>query len=195
VRKVLIWWELREVVAAWVRAALDAQVGNQTELAERSGVGRETIWRLLKQKTDADPKTLRQLAAVVGAFPTLQASQRALVVARIGQEVTAVTERAGAGHKGEAVPTAHGMQATPSEILKLLEGLPEPVQREALVRAFERGVNRQELYGSGILRAAISMCAELRRIGFGPIAEEIEAEFARAAFEEFRKRHPEEQSG
>lgn len=35
---------------------------SQTELARQSGVSRETIWRILNNKTDADPETVNQLS-------------------------------------------------------------------------------------------------------------------------------------
>lgn len=40
------------------------------ELEERSGVAYNTIWRLEKGKTGAQPRTLRKLAAALGVDPS-----------------------------------------------------------------------------------------------------------------------------
>lgn len=39
------------------------------ELAEKSGVGRNTIWRLENGKMGGQPRTIRKLAAALGVEP------------------------------------------------------------------------------------------------------------------------------
>lgn len=80
---------------------------------------------------------------------------------------------------------------TRGRLLELLKQLPLKVQREAIVRAFARGLERQELYGSGLFRAAIGLCRELRAIGFAPVADEIEKEITRVVIAEIEKLPPE----
>ncbi len=57
---------LREAIGTWLRQAMDGSGLNQTTLAQRSGVARETIWRLLHGRTDASEWTLRRLAEAMG---------------------------------------------------------------------------------------------------------------------------------
>jgi transcriptional regulator with XRE-family HTH domain len=41
----------------------------QHDLEEASGVSRDTIWRLEKGKTGAQPRTIKKLAAALGVDP------------------------------------------------------------------------------------------------------------------------------
>jgi transcriptional regulator with XRE-family HTH domain len=41
----------------------------QRDLEEASGVSRDTIWRLEKGKTGAQPRTIKKLAAALGVDP------------------------------------------------------------------------------------------------------------------------------
>ncbi len=57
---------MRSSVSRWLRRAMDEAGLNQSTLAARSGVARETVWRLLHEKTDANEWTLRRLAEATG---------------------------------------------------------------------------------------------------------------------------------
>ena len=60
---------LRGSVSAWLTAGMQAGELNQSTLAERSGVARETVWRLVHGRTDASEWTLRRLAEAMGGPP------------------------------------------------------------------------------------------------------------------------------
>lgn len=55
----------REDAGAWLRSAMGAM--KQTDLAETSGVSRETISNILHGHTEADEENLRKLARALGA--------------------------------------------------------------------------------------------------------------------------------
>ena len=57
---------LRSAVSRWLQAAMDDAGLNQSTLASRSGVARETIWRLLHGRSEASEWTLRRLADATG---------------------------------------------------------------------------------------------------------------------------------
>lgn len=57
---------LRKAVSHWLRSGMEATGLNQSSLSERSGVARETIWRILHGKNDANEWTLRRLAEATG---------------------------------------------------------------------------------------------------------------------------------
>lgn len=80
--------------------------------------------------------------------------------------------------------------ATPdwSLLLETLNKLSHDVQRETAVRAFRQGLEHQELHGSNLLRAMISICAELERLSFYDAAREIRSEILRATEPPHRKR-------
>ena len=114
-----------------------------------------------------------------------------------------------------AIPTAHGerilspersssaapsasvqeldggaLDVDPASVLAVLQRVPEEMQRAAIVRAFARGLDHQELHGSGLLRAVKGICAELDRLGFTAVAKEIKAELMNSVFEEISKQKP-----
>jgi transcriptional regulator with XRE-family HTH domain len=60
--------QLRKIVAEWLRSAMGEQ-WSQKALAEASGVTRETINRLLGEKTDVEPETVEKLAEALGSRP------------------------------------------------------------------------------------------------------------------------------
>ncbi len=57
--------DLRDFYSTWLWDAMVARGLSQAELARQSGVSRETIWRILKDKTDADPETIDQLSSAL----------------------------------------------------------------------------------------------------------------------------------
>ncbi len=57
--------DLRDFYSTWLNGAMAARDLSQAELARQSGVSRETIWRILNDKTDADPETIDQLSAAM----------------------------------------------------------------------------------------------------------------------------------
>lgn len=57
---------LRVAIGHWLQEAMESSGFNQTTLAQRSGVARETVWRLLHGRTEASEWTLRRLAEAMG---------------------------------------------------------------------------------------------------------------------------------
>lgn len=80
----------------------------------------------------------------------------------------------------------------PASVLAVLERMPEDMQRAAIAAAFARGLDHQELHGTGLMRAAMGVCRELRRLGFVGVAKEIESEMMQAVFAEIENQHPPE---
>jgi transcriptional regulator with XRE-family HTH domain len=60
---------LMEVDAAVLRALRRRRVLTMEELAEKAGVGRNTIWRLEHGVMGAQPRTIRKLAKALGVEP------------------------------------------------------------------------------------------------------------------------------
>lgn len=79
--------QIRELVATWLASAMASRTApdgarwNQSSLAEASGVSRETIWKILKARADAEDDTLQALARAVGVdLPTVVASDATLTI-------------------------------------------------------------------------------------------------------------------
>jgi HTH-type transcriptional regulator, competence development regulator len=60
---------LMEVNAAMLRELRRRKVLTMEELAEKAGVGRNTIWRLEHGVMGAQPRTIRKLARALGVEP------------------------------------------------------------------------------------------------------------------------------
>ena len=58
-----------EVNAAMLRELRRRRVLTMEELAEKAGVGRNTIWRLEHGVMGAQPRTIRKLAKALGVEP------------------------------------------------------------------------------------------------------------------------------
>ena len=58
-----------EVDAAMLRELRRRRVLTMEELAEKAGVGRNTIWRLEHEVMGAQPRTIRKLAKALGVEP------------------------------------------------------------------------------------------------------------------------------
>ena len=58
-----------EVDAAMLRKLRRRRVLSMEELAEKAGVGRNTIWRLEHGVMGAQPRTIRKLAKALGVEP------------------------------------------------------------------------------------------------------------------------------
>ena len=58
-----------EVDAAMLRELRRRRVLTMDELAEKAGVGRNTIWRLEHEVMGAQPRTIRKLASALGVAP------------------------------------------------------------------------------------------------------------------------------
>jgi transcriptional regulator with XRE-family HTH domain len=60
--KRLLREQLREIVAAWLQAAMDAKGWDQTRTASEAGVSRVTVWNFLNKEVDATDDKLERLA-------------------------------------------------------------------------------------------------------------------------------------
>jgi hypothetical protein len=124
-----------------------------------------------------------------GATPSYAGGKRTPTLIR---EPAIVAGSADGGGDRETVNRGYkGDRAfVPASVLAVLERMPEDMQRAAIAAAFARGLDHQELNGGGLLRAAMGVCRELRRLGFTGVAKEIESEMMQAVFAEIEQRSP-----
>src|ERR1043165_887641 len=72
-RKPLLRSQLRELIAAWLRDAMNEETApgkrkwSQTALADAADVSRETVWRILRAETDVEDETIERLAKALGS--------------------------------------------------------------------------------------------------------------------------------
>jgi len=174
---------------------------------------------MLSREVATDIQTLERLARALGKnLPILQpASEQALPE---GQGSTATAPRLpqpeGSGRQeragqagGETYPGASGAKRASSPValetspplppgssawgslLAVLARLPTEVQRDIAVRAVRQGIEAQELHGSGLLRAMVSICAALDELGYAAMAREIRSELLKAMAEDLAREKPE----
>lgn len=92
----------RRLLADWLRDNMESGKGaavgqkwSQVALAAASGVSRETLWRILNQRSDADEDTLRKLQAVFGeAAPGTAGTPSGAAVPAVSQPSSATKELA-----------------------------------------------------------------------------------------------------
>lgn len=84
-------------------------------------------------------------------------------------------------------PPRVGATSAWGAVLEVLERLPKHVQRDVAVRAVRQGIEAQELYGRGLLRAMLSMCSSLDELGYSAMAREIRSELLKAMEADLKK--------
>lgn len=190
----------------------------QTALAEKSGVSRATINRLVSGRQEAEQPTIKRLGKAMNfAFPDLDVSFPEPEASRIkrykagpgspGDGPSMVREGQGGGgaesrRRGGPATLADGSEratdspssADWSAVVDALKQLPEDVQREIAVRAVRQGIEAQELQGSGLLRAMVSMCAALDDLGYAAMAREIRSEVLKSTMAGELKSRPREEA-
>lgn len=180
--------DIRKALGPWTGKLLP-----RTQLAGRLGVDESTVKKWETGEISISSENAVKLAALASCDVDWVLTGRGRGPGKVGQ--------GGAGNREAPLPyapaaaVASKLDRQPSELLALLEGLPPEMQRQAIVRAFQRGLDSQELYGAGLLRATVAICLELRRLGFSRVAEEIEAEVGRAVMQEAAKRGPKLEEG
>ncbi len=167
----------KHLSAARLRLALASKGWKAAELARRLGVSRQLAASWARGRATPTGPTAARLPALLGVaadwlFPT---------GARAPQGIPEPGARAGPVRIQEGELAAPVLpQFHPGHWLELLKTLPPATQRQLVVTALEHGFDRLELHGSGLLRVALAMCTELRRLGYPAIADEIAAEIGQA---------------
>jgi transcriptional regulator with XRE-family HTH domain len=182
---------LTEPYVRWIEAEMARREWKPAELARRAKVNQGVLSRMLRREVATDITTLQRLAkALGGQLPALQPvaaehlSEGQVMAPRMPQErPSGVGEGAGRPpHQAAREPVASGgvsLKTQAVDVLAGLEALAPAMQRQAVVRAFQRGLESQDVFGRGLLRVTIVLCDELRRMGYPLIATEIEAEVGR----------------
>lgn len=178
--------ELTERFVQWIKAEMGRREWSQAKLARHAKLREDVVSRTLNRETDPQDATLQALA---GAFK-MTVSEMIIAVAdslRNGQEKP---PRMPQDQRSPEAPSSitgvlgEGGSKSAQSVLEHLRQVPDDVQRAIIAAAFARGLEHQELHGGGLLRAAMGICRELRRMGYAGVAKEIEADLMRAVFEQ-----------
>jgi len=171
---------LRIIVSEWLARGMRHSGLSQTALADKAGVSRATVNRLVQQKQDAEQPTIKRLAKAMKypfpdfdvAFPDPVDSSAKRYAMVSGGRYDERSGPAGVLVRERVVPAVQG------GLLAWLE-LGRDMQHNLAVKVIKEALEAQDFAGSPVLRALHGIAEKMSEMGYTAMSRHIWAEMGK----------------